>query len=217
MAGLLLAMLPGCNRDDAGTTNRAAASGPGERATATEQAAGDVVLPDDAARTPAAAPAPVVAPVPPPAPAPPVQRVAASNQDYLAGESRLLSGNALSMAEAETVLRSRAGFETALQQFEQDAARHQDAQDLSTLYRAAATRALGGDVALASLSCGYSLCMGEIRSRSDTGFRDWVRAFGKDGAAPHYALITAEYVLGKEQSVGRFVFSIDPAANGISQ
>ena len=214
MAGLLLAMLPGCNGDDAGTTNRAAATRPGERATATAQAAGDVVLPDDAARTPAAAPAPVVAPVPPAAP---VQRVAASNQDYLAGESRLLSGNALSMAEAETVLRSRAGFETALQQFEQDAARHQDAQDLSTLYRAAATRALGGDVALASLSCGYSLCMGEIRSRSDTGFRDWVRAFGKDGDAPHYALITAEYALGKEQSVGRFVFSIDPAANGISQ
>ena len=214
MAGLLLAVLPGCNRDDAGTTNRAAASGPGERARATAQAAGDVVLPDDAARTPAAAPAPVVAPVPP---APPVHRVAASNQDYLAGESRLLSGNALSMAEAETVLRSRAGFEAALQQFEQDAAHHPDAQDLSTLYRAAATRALGGDVALASLSCGYSLCMGEIRSRSDTGFRDWVRAFGKDGDAPHYALITAEYVLGKEQSVGRFVFSIDPTANGISQ
>ncbi|WP_295517263.1 hypothetical protein [uncultured Stenotrophomonas sp.] len=214
MAGLLLAMLPGCNKDDAGTTNRAAATGTGERATATAQAAGDVVLPGDAARTPAAALAPVVAPVPPAAP---VQRVAASNQDYLAGESRLLSGNALSMAEAETVLRSRAGFEAALQQFEQDAARHPDAQDLSTLYRAAATRALGGDVALASLSCGYSLCMGEIRSRSDTGFRDWVRAFGKDGDAPHYALITAEYALGKGQSVGRFVFSIDPAANGISQ
>ncbi len=206
MAGLLLAMLPGCNRDDAGTTNRAAATGPGEQATSAAPASGDAVLADKAARLPAAAPT-----------VPPVQRVAAPNQDYLAGESRLLSGNALSMAEAETVLRSRAGFEAALQQFEQDAARHPDAQDLSTLYRAAATRALGGDVALASLSCGYSLCMGEIRSRSDTGFPDWVRAFGKDRDAPHYALITAEYVLGKEQSVGRFVFSIDPTANGISQ
>ena len=91
-----------------------------------------------------------------------------------------------------------------------------DAQDLTRYYQAAATRALGEDVALASLTCGYTLCMGEVRSRSQGGFRDWVALFGKDRGAPHYALMTAEHPLGSAPSSGRFVFSIDPTANGIS-
>ncbi|AWH53713.1 hypothetical protein C1924_11245 [Stenotrophomonas sp. ESTM1D_MKCIP4_1] len=200
--GLLLA-LAGCHNDDSA------------------HAVGDAVADPSAAS--AAAPAAAASKAPPPAgamPAPPVaqpvKRGAVPDPGYLAGESRLLSGNMLSSGSAETVLRSRKGFEEALRQFEQDAARHPDAQDLSALYRAAATRALGADTALASLWCGYSLCMGEVQSRSREGFADWVRAFRQDHGAPYYALMTAEYPLGQGQSAGRFVFSVDPAANGIS-
>lgn len=200
--GLLLA-LAGCHNDDSARVASDAVAAPSAASAAAPAAAASK------------APAPAGA-MPAPSAAQPVKRAAVPDPGYLAGESRLLSGNMLSSSIAETVLRSRNGFEEALRQFEQDAARHPDAQDLTALYRAAATRALGADATLASLWCGYSLCMGEVRSRSKDGFADWVGAFRQDHGAPFYALMTAEYPMGQGQSTGRFVFSVDPAANGIS-
>lgn len=37
-----------------------------------------------------------------------------------------------------------------------------------------------------------------------------------DKAAPVYSLTTAPMTRGREQRGGRFVFSVDPAANGIT-
>ena len=207
MSGLLLAMLTGCNKSDSATARSDIATAPS--AAPASAAVGRAVSPAADARAPAAMPSmPSV---------PSVPRTRPSNPGYLAGESRLLSGNAVSSSKVDEVFGSSKAFEQALQQFEQDAARHPEAQDLTALYREAATRALGADAVLASLSCGYSVCMGEIRSRSSNGFSDWVDAFGQDSGPPQYALVTAEYPLGKGQSAGRFVFSTDPAANGITQ
>ncbi|TFZ44861.1 hypothetical protein E5C33_12670 [Stenotrophomonas maltophilia] len=134
----------------------------------------------------------------------------------LDGENMLMSEGALSDQEAAEVIRSSKAYAQALQQFEHDAARSPDAQDLTTLYRAAVARALGPDMALDSFACGYSLCMGEIHSRNADGFSRWTRTFGDDIAAPQYAFMSGEFLQGRGQSIGRFVFSTDPAANGIT-
>ena len=67
-----------------------------------------------------------------------------------------------------------------------------------------------------SFACGYSLCVGEIRSRTDEDFSAWSEAIGMDKAAPVYSLTTAPMTRDREQRGGRFVFSVDPAANGIT-
>ncbi|MBK0013447.1 hypothetical protein [Stenotrophomonas sp. S41] len=210
IAGMVLGVLPGCHPGETGTARNEIAQAPIKAAASQAQAPGHAASPDDA---------PVPVPVPPrgAAATPSAQHAMPMNQAYLEGESQLLNGGELSGDQAQAVLLSSRSFKAALQQFESDASLSPDAQDLTRLYQAAATRALGEDVALASLSCGYTLCMGEVRSRSQGGFRDWVGLFGKDRGAPHYALMTAEYPLGNGQSSGRFVFSIDPTANGISQ
>lgn len=212
IAGMVLGVLPGCHSGETGTARNEIAQGPVKAAASQARATGHAASPDDQ-------PASMPVPARPRAAAatPSTQHAMPSNAAYLAGESQLLNGGELSGDQAEAVLLSSRSFKAALQQFEADASLSPDAQDLIRLYQAAATRALGEDVALASLSCGYTLCMGEVRSRSQGGFRDWVGLFGKDRGAPHYALMTAEYPLGNGQSSGRFVFSIDPTANGISQ
>ncbi|MNF02535.1 hypothetical protein D3C80_2016930 [compost metagenome] len=78
------------------------------------------------------------------------------------------------------------------------------------------TAALDGNTDLVSFACGYSLCLGEIRSRTDDGFSAWARSFGDGNTPPVYAFATAEYTLGRNLHSGRFVFSADPAANGIT-
>ncbi len=210
IAGMLLGVLPGCHPGETGTARNEVAQRPVKAAASGSKETGHAASPDDV-------PVPVPARPRADAATPLAQHAMPSNAAYLAGESRLLNGGELSGDQAEATLLSSRSFKAALQQFEADASLSPDAQDLTRLYQAAATRALGADVALASLSCGYTLCMGEVRSRSQGGFRDWVGVFGKDRGAPHYALMTAEYPLGNGQSSGRFVFSIDPTANGISQ
>lgn len=212
IAGMLLGVLPGCHPGETGTARNEIAQRPVKADVSEAQATDHAASPDDER-------APVPAPARPRAAAagPLAQHAMPSNAAYLVGESRLLNGGELSGDQAEATLLSSRSFKAALQQFEADASLSPDAQDLTRLYHAAATRALGADVALASLSCGYTLCMGEVRSRSQGGFRDWVGVFGKDRGAPRYALMTAEYPLGNGQSSGRFVFSINPTANGISQ
>lgn len=210
IAGMLLGVLPGCHPGETGTARNEIAQRPVKAAVSGAQATGHAPSPGDA---------PVPAPARPRAVAatPLAQHAMPSNAAYLVGESQLLNGGELSGDQAEATLLSSRSFKAALQQFEADASLSPDAQDLTRLYQAAATRALGADVALASLTCGYTLCMGEVRSRSQGGFRDWVGLFGKDRGAPHYGLMTAEYPLGNGESSGRFVFSIDPTANGITQ
>ncbi|HDS0948816.1 TPA: hypothetical protein QDZ34_003684 [Stenotrophomonas maltophilia] len=140
-----------------------------------------------------------------------------TTRGFLDGERGLMNDGAMSDESAGQVIASSEAYAQALQQFEHDAARNPDAQDLTALYRAAATRTLGPDMVLDSFACGYSLCMGEIHSRNDDGFGNWIKAFGEDSAAPQYAFMSGEFVQAKGgQSIGRFVFSTDPAANGIN-
>lgn len=135
---------------------------------------------------------------------------------FLQGESALMRGGALSDQAAGVVIASSTAYRQALRQFEEDAARNPDARDLTQLYREAATHTLGPDMVLDSLACGYSLCMGEIHSRDRGRIDDWIKAFGEVDAAPQYAFMSAEYRQAQGPSIGRFVFSTDPAANGIT-
>lgn len=135
---------------------------------------------------------------------------------FLEGERMLLNEGAVSAQKSEAVLGSDKAFAQAISQFERDAAGHLEVQDLTRLYRAAATRLIGNDGTLVSFACGYSLCVGEIRSRTDEDFSAWSEAIGMDKAAPVYSLATAPMTWGRDQHGGRFVFSVDPAANGIT-
>ena len=121
----------------------------------------------------------------------------------------------MSVERFHAVVGSNRAFAQAVSQFEQDAARQPEAQDLTGLYRSAVTAALDGNTDVVSFACGYSLCLGEIRSRTEDGFSAWARSFGKGNTPPVYALATAEYTLGRNLHSGRFVFSTDPAANGL--
>lgn len=135
---------------------------------------------------------------------------------FLEGERRLLTAGALSAEKSEAILGSDKDFAQAVSQIERDAASRSETQDLTRLYRAAVSRVMGGDGTLVSFACGYSLCVGEIRSRSADDFNAWSEAVGMDKATPIYSLATAPMTWGQGQHGGRFVFSVDPAANGIS-
>ncbi|WP_229979464.1 hypothetical protein [Stenotrophomonas lactitubi] len=139
-----------------------------------------------------------------------------SGAAFLSGERNLLSEGAMSVERFRAVVGSNRAFAQAVSQFEQDVARNPEAQDLTVLYRSAVTAALDGNTDLVSFACGYSLCLGEIRSRTDDGFSVWARSFGDGNTPPVYAFATAEYTLGRNLHSGRFVFSTDPAANGIT-
>jgi hypothetical protein len=139
-----------------------------------------------------------------------------SGAAFLSGERSLLSEGAMSVERFQAVVGSNKAFAQAVGQFEQDVARNPEAQDLTALYRSAVTAALDGNTDLVSFACGYSLCLGEIRSRTDDGFSAWARSFGDGNTPPVYAFATAEYTLGRNLHSGRFVFSADPAANGIT-
>jgi len=135
---------------------------------------------------------------------------------FLEGERSLLTEGALSAEKSDVILGSDNAFAQAISQFEQDAAGHPEVQDLTRLYRTAATRLIGSDGTLVSFACGYSLCVGEIRSRTDEDFSAWSEAIGMDKARPVYSLTTAPMTWGRDQHGGRFVFSVDPAANAIT-
>jgi len=145
-----------------------------------------------------------------------VPGLAQSEGHFLEGERMLLTEGALSAEKSDVILGSDNAFAQAINQFERDAVGHPEVQDLTRLYRTAASRLMRQDGTLVSFACGYSLCVGEIRSRTDEDFSAWSEAIGMDKAAPVYSLTTAPMTWGRDQRGGRFVFSVDPAANAIT-
>lgn len=135
---------------------------------------------------------------------------------FLQGERLLMADGGVSAQKSEAVLGSDKAFAQAIGQFERDASSRPEVQDLTGLYKDAATRLIGRDGTLVSFACGYSLCVGEIRSRTEEDFSAWSEAFGMDKASPVYSLTTAPMTWGRDQHGGRFVFSVDPAANSIT-
>lgn len=135
---------------------------------------------------------------------------------FLEGERLLTADGGVSAQKSEAVLGSDKAFAQAIGQFERDASSRPEVQDLTGLYKDAATRLIGRDGTLVSFACGYSLCVGEIRSRTEEDFSAWSEAFGMDKASPVYSLTTAPMTWGRDQHGGRFVFSVDPAGNTIT-
>ncbi|WP_286073752.1 hypothetical protein [Stenotrophomonas sp. 59] len=135
---------------------------------------------------------------------------------FLEGERLLMADGGVSAEKREALLGSDKAFAQVVGQFERDASRRPEVQDLTGLYKDAAARLIGKDGTLVSFACGYSLCVGEIRSRTEEDFSAWSEAFGLDKASPVYSLTTAPMTWGRDQHGGRFVFSVDPAANAIT-
>lgn len=135
---------------------------------------------------------------------------------FLEGERLLMADGGVSAQKSEAVLGSDKAFAQAIGQFERDASSRPEVQDLTGLYKAAATRLIGRDGTLVSFACGYSLCVGEIRSRTEEDFSAWSEAFAMDKVSPVYSLATAPMTWGRDQHGGHFVFSVDPAANAIT-
>jgi hypothetical protein len=72
------------------------------------------------------------------------------NRRVTEGERMLLNEGAVAQQKSEAVLGSDKAFAQAISQFERDAAGHLEVQDLTRLYRAAATRLIGNDGTLVS-------------------------------------------------------------------
>lgn len=139
-----------------------------------------------------------------------------STSPYLEAESALLADGGLSVEKAGTILQSDKGFEQTIRQFDQSAATSPEAQDLTAHYKAAIARSFGGEGSLRDFSCGLSLCVGSVRTKSPSDYAAWSERFAKDSGAPTYSFGEMTQKIGEGDYESRFVFSTDPNANSMT-
>ena len=133
---------------------------------------------------------------------------------YLATESRFIEHGGLSRTRADEILESREGFSRALEEMSSDAARNTDAQDLADHYRSALVGAVGSDGAVASFSCGLSMCMGSVQTRMDVDNGQWNLRFLDAASTRVFGHVSTLEKIGDLQE-SRFIFSTDPNVPGI--
>lgn len=138
----------------------------------------------------------------------------AGDATYLPAERRLLQGDHLSAAAAEAMLKSDR-FIDRVREFEAEAARDRDAQDLTNAYRKQVEQALA-EGRLMAFACGLSVCAGSIRTPSAQAYADWSEAFASNPGAPIYSQVDYPVERAEGDYENRFVISIDPAANGVT-
>lgn len=136
---------------------------------------------------------------------------------YLIGEGDLINDGALSIDRAAPILQSNKEFEKTMRRFGQGAATSSEAQDLIAHYKIAIERELGEKGVLRDFSCGLSLCLGSIRTRSPADYAAWSERFSSSAGAPSYSFGDITQKLNDDEFEGRFVFSTDPQANSVSQ
>lgn len=141
--------------------------------------------------------------------------MSAGDSPYLAAESAMLQDGALSVEQSDAILASDKVFEKTVRAFADDAGKRPEAQDLTAHYRQAIARSLGKDESLGEFACGYSLCIGSVRTRSAEAYEAWTEKFGLDAAAPTYSFSGLSKKLDQRNHEGRFVFSTDPAARSM--
>lgn len=127
----------------------------------------------------------------------------------------MMQDGALSVEQSDAILVSDKVFEKTVQAFAHDAGKRSEAQDLTAHYKQAIARSLGKNESLGEFACGYSLCIGSVRTRSAEEYEAWTEKFGLDAAAPTYSFSGLSKKLGQQNYEGRFVFSTDPAARSM--
>lgn len=127
----------------------------------------------------------------------------------------MIREGALSVEQSDAVLGSDKAFGKTVREFEKDAGSRPEAQDLTAHYKQAITRSLDKDKSLGEFACGYSLCIGSVRTASAEAYEAWSEQFGMDAAAPTYSFSGLSKKLGEHSYEGRFVFSTDPTARSM--
>ncbi|MGO1003406.1 hypothetical protein [Lysobacter sp. CA196] len=141
---------------------------------------------------------------------------AAPPSAYLPAESKLLAEGGLATERAVALLQSDKQFQQAARAFDQGAANSLEAQDLAAHYKAAVARGLSNKEVLRDFSCGLSLCIGSIRTKSADDYTAWSERFAKDTGAPTYSFMETTKKLSEGEYESRFVFSTDPGANSMT-
>lgn len=135
----------------------------------------------------------------------------------LPAEASFIVPNGLSESHISKVVQSDDDFRSAIQALERDAATDADAQQINKHYRSSAEAALGGMGVVTALSCGYVLCIGEVRMQGDEAYQRWDSRFGAlDSITPVYSLSEMSMPSASNERILRFVASIDSDKNGLS-
>lgn len=200
MAAVLVA---GCTQDDVAAGGAAQANAGSSPAAVQSAGSGQEVTPatDTSARGTI--------------PSSPGGGMSAGDSPYLAAESAMMQDGALSVEQSDAILVSDKVFEKTVQAFADDAGKRPEAQDLTAHYKQAIARSLGKNESLGEFACGYSLCIGSVRTGSAEEYEAWTEKFGLDAAAPTYSFSGLSKKLDQRNYEGRFVFSTDPAARSM--
>ena len=144
---------------------------------------------------------------------------ASSATPYLAFESAMLQGSALSFDQAMLALQGDA-FDHYLSLIAQQSMRVPEAAELTDAYSRTLQAALKDTPGLSmqNFACGLSLCAGTISTASGTDaaqVEQWRQSLSLAGNTPAYSMIDVT-VDGKDGRVEhRFIFSSDASINGI--
>lgn len=127
---------------------------------------------------------------------------------YLKAEERYIGQGGIEADAIDQVLQSRQAFASAVQALGAESVRSMDAQDMTRHFRTVMELALGKEMAISSLACGLSVCLGSVQKGS--AFDDgWAHTFLDHEAIKVFGFVQAEDRLGDAHE-RRFLFSMDP-------
>lgn len=133
---------------------------------------------------------------------------------YLATESEFIDRGGISSERADLFLESRELFSNALQRMSEDEGKSMEAQNLARRYRNALERAVGTQGVVDDLTCGVSLCMGSVSSRSRADRDAWAERLYEDADAARHVTFDV-FEMNGDRLHNRFMFSADAAIKGI--
>lgn len=134
---------------------------------------------------------------------------------YLASESEFIERGGISSEQADPLLESRELFMNAIQRMREDEEKSIEAQDLARHYRSALERAVGEHDVVEDVTCGLSLCMGSVSSRSRADRDAWAQRLYEDtDAVRHVTFDVFDRYDGRLHN--RFLFSADDAIRAIA-
>lgn len=134
---------------------------------------------------------------------------------FLATESTFITGGGISSDKADPILETREAFSKAFQRMSEDESKSTEAQNLSRHYRNALERAAGVQGVVEELTCGMSLCMGSVSSRSRADRDAWAERLYEDAGAVRHVTLDVFETIG-DRLHNRFLFSTDAAIKAIS-
>lgn len=128
---------------------------------------------------------------------------------YLKGEAEYVTRGGLDGDTVEQALSTQEGFDKAAEALSSEAMRSMEAQDLGRYFRRVMERAVAEHMDVVSLSCGLSVCMGSVQTRSAELDPNWSLKYLDDDSFKAYGFIESVERIG-DVHVSRFLFSTDP-------